>query len=504
MPIYGLTHRKDGQLIQQFAVDLKVSIGKPPDENKNYPTKLDHFFFTTKNSKGEWTEDKKLTEKLQQKYSSKIIKEDHKEYFTPVREFDIFFLSDDTEEIFRTNYEWWTKSECRCRGNGLEAERSVMALTPQQITDMKVDPRKVRRVPWKPCGQPDKDSPGCPELAQKLCKAHGTLHFTLIDRPNIGSVAVYYTTSPKTIRQIGSALDQIKTLTGGRLKGIKFRLRLKPGKSRHPDPKNSEKMIVSTAYFVHIEFQEDDFKGFFQRLMLESVKYEQSRILQATQAKALPPGTIFDSPPIAEVVPLSEAEQAAIIGPEFHPTGEEPEELDTEEEQLTQPAAISEAAEKAATFEKEFEEYADRLQLNKAKKDFILSRFAGDYESSRNFLGRFLKFVVDLGLSIAEADEYLKRGIVNEPWLWETLDAALQKFREAKANAANAAATAGAKAKSRKKETQTQASAPAAPAVTTPPLPPPDQAPVQTVSPEEESSMREPGEDDDDQNWSGF
>ena len=43
--IIGVTHDQDGRVIQRLSVSTKVSIGLPPNGDRNHPTKLDHFVF---------------------------------------------------------------------------------------------------------------------------------------------------------------------------------------------------------------------------------------------------------------------------------------------------------------------------------------------------------------------------------------------------------------------------------------------------------------------------
>ena len=46
--IIGVTHDQDGRVIQRLSVSTKVSIGLPPNGDRNHPTKLDHFVFLRK------------------------------------------------------------------------------------------------------------------------------------------------------------------------------------------------------------------------------------------------------------------------------------------------------------------------------------------------------------------------------------------------------------------------------------------------------------------------
>jgi hypothetical protein len=44
----GVRHDQDGRVVQRLSVSTKVSIGLPPNRDRNHPTKLDHFVFLRK------------------------------------------------------------------------------------------------------------------------------------------------------------------------------------------------------------------------------------------------------------------------------------------------------------------------------------------------------------------------------------------------------------------------------------------------------------------------
>jgi len=95
--IIGLTHTRDLVPIEKLTVITKVSIGEPPTEGRNYPKKLDHFRFQTKDPSGDWIVDDRLDLLLKQKQEGEGADEG-----TPVRSFNIQFVSDDIEQIFAT------------------------------------------------------------------------------------------------------------------------------------------------------------------------------------------------------------------------------------------------------------------------------------------------------------------------------------------------------------------------------------------------------------------
>ena len=169
--IIGVTHNPDGRVIQRLSVSTKVSIGLPPNGDRNHPTKLDHFVFLRKKKAAsgvEWERDPELTQ----------------HYGDGCRELYIMLIDDDIESVFPSSYAWWTASERKCWGDGASATRRTT--------------EKPGGQPWTPCGT------GCPELGAGQCKPSGDLRFVLADFPRLGSVCRIHTSSYRSIRQISS------------------------------------------------------------------------------------------------------------------------------------------------------------------------------------------------------------------------------------------------------------------------------------------------------------
>jgi hypothetical protein len=58
--IIGVSHDQDRRVVQRLCVSTKVSIGLPPNRDRNHPTKLDHFVFLRKKKAAfrvEWAEE---------------------------------------------------------------------------------------------------------------------------------------------------------------------------------------------------------------------------------------------------------------------------------------------------------------------------------------------------------------------------------------------------------------------------------------------------------------
>ena len=85
--IIGVTHDQDGRVVQRLSVSTKVSIGLPPNGDRNHPTKLDHFVFLRKKkaaNRVEWEVDPDLTA----------------HYGEQCREMHIILIDDDIENVF--------------------------------------------------------------------------------------------------------------------------------------------------------------------------------------------------------------------------------------------------------------------------------------------------------------------------------------------------------------------------------------------------------------------
>jgi len=274
MPIFGVTVGEQGEVMQRLAVSTKVAIGQVVTRNgKTYPQKLDHFVFLRKSAKTfEWEPDPELTAK----------------YGAECREFWIILLDDGQENVFRTEYAWWSKTEKKCWGDGRQATRR---------TEQQPDGE-----PWTPCGD------GCPDLENGSCKPSGDLHFVLADFPRLGSVCRLHTSSYRSIRQVHSAIEQIRTVTGGRLAGIRAKLVVRPEKAVYVDGRDKQKK-TTTIYALNLELSAVDMR----KLLAEMTQY--ARLFEQTQ-KLLGTGRKV------EYAEEPEVERAPEISQEFYPAEE--------------------------------------------------------------------------------------------------------------------------------------------------------------------------------------
>jgi hypothetical protein len=270
--IIGVTHDQDGRVVQRLSVSTKVSIGLPPNGDRNHPTKLDHFVFLRKKKSAnrvEWEADPDLT----------------RHYGEQCRELRIILIDDDIENVFPSSYAWWTATERKCWGDGITATRRTA--------------EKLGGQPWTTCGS------GCPELSSGQCKPGGDLRFVLADFPRLGSVCRIHTCSYRSIRQIHSALQEIQTFTGGRLAGITAKLTVRPEEATYFDRKEKRKK-TSSIWALSLEVEGDDMRKLIANLTENALLFAETRKLLGSGGKVL------------EVVE-DEQEQAPEVAAEFYP-----------------------------------------------------------------------------------------------------------------------------------------------------------------------------------------
>jgi len=270
--IIGVTHDQERRVVQRLSVSTKVSIGLPPNGDRNHPTKLDHLVFLRKKKSAnrvEWEADPELT----------------RHYGEQCRELRIILIGDDIDNVFPSSYAWWTAIERKCWGDGVTATRRTA--------------EKPGGQPWTTCGS------GCPELSSGQCKPGGDLRFVLADFPRLGSVCRIHTCSYRSIRQIHSALQEIQTFTGGRLAGITAKLTVRPEEATYFDRKEQRKKTTS-IWALSLEVEGDDMRKLIANLT------ENARLLAETRKLLGSGGKVLE-------VEEDEQEQAPEVAAEFYP-----------------------------------------------------------------------------------------------------------------------------------------------------------------------------------------
>lgn len=270
MAIVGVTVSASGESLQRLAITTKVAIGEVvKTQNGTRPNKLDHFIFLRKGIKLEWEPDPELV----------------KHFGESCREVSIILLDDELENVFRTEYAWWSATEKKCWGDGAKATRRT-----QEAPDGQE---------WEPCGDT------CPELEKNVCKPSGDLYFILADYPRLGAVCRLHTTSYRSVRQIHSALEQIRTVTGGRLAGIRCQLVVRPEKTAYFDAKKDKK-VPTTIYALNIELSAQGMHGLIAKMTENAKLFEQTKKLLGAGRKVE-----FEEEP--------EPERAPDVAQEFYP-----------------------------------------------------------------------------------------------------------------------------------------------------------------------------------------
>lgn len=399
--ILGLTHREDGTVIQRLTIGYKVSIGIPAGDGKNFPQKDDHFHIRAKNASGEWVDDKELMADLCTKNMKPGV---------PLREFDAVFLNDSEgqdnqghwlvpESIFRTELAWWATSEKKCSGDGRIAQRSV-SIIPK--ADQDKHSKGQRYASWTPCGEV------CPDLAEGRCKPSGRLFFIFKDRPIMGSVVEYSTTSYETIGRIQSSLVQIMSVTGGRLRGIPLKVVIRPGKTSYVDPQGKRKS--GTAFFVNIEFRQSDFALLVPKLLEHSAQYSQS--ISAGKRLLSEHINEEDSPIDATIAERSESEVAGEMTSEFFPENRV-EAGHSEVNQGALPRQNDDDAVIASTFV--------ALNLNPAQQGVLAHSLKGDIGEIRKWITAFHAGVQTLKMAPAQIHEFYTRIVLTPDQLPDAL-----------------------------------------------------------------------------------
>jgi hypothetical protein len=255
MAIAGLTHNATGDAIQRLPVSIKVAIGEGPDpkDSKSHPKKLDHFVFKRKKMNGAdvvWEPDPEIT----------------KAYGTNCRDVGIIFMSDNIEDVFKTQLAWWSATECKCSGELVKIElngQSHWQMAAKRRTPAHPDgepwPGNYKKIPEGP----NKDSDampcgdGCADLEAGNCKPSADLYFQLDKYPMLGAVCRLHTTSYTSISQMSSALQQVMEVFGG-LAGVRMMLKVKPAKGAYTDENNKRKSMVKHVLSLELDAQDWD------------------------------------------------------------------------------------------------------------------------------------------------------------------------------------------------------------------------------------------------------
>ncbi len=217
----------------------------------------------------------------------------------------------------------------------------------------------------------------------------------------MGSVAAYSTTSYETIRRIHSSLLQIQSVTGGRLRGIPLKIVVRPGKTRY---EQDGKMKSGIAYFVNIEFREEDYSKLVPALLQQSVQYDRALGAQRRMLSA----NLEDGDVVVEQIP--EAEQAQAMTSEFYP------------DNRTQVAETSKNG--AGADVDKIKDLCGKLGLNAAHTDTLFQVFKGDIDAAGAWLKEFAHGMVKLQATQPMMVELFTKAVIAPGQLAEVIKSA--------------------------------------------------------------------------------
>lgn len=245
-------------------------------------------------------------------------------------EIDIVLLADTPLD---GAYQMWTKSELKCHGDGINAER-VLELAGREWLGVK-PPVSEPELAAEAKARGERFFPvvgrcwtnGCPyarewqgqsgKMNPSPCKPNGDLKFQMLNNIRVGGTAYFHTTGIRSIQYLASCLEDIRALTGGRLKGIPLKMVVRPFRSAHGGQ-------AATQFSVNLEFRADNIEGLRRNLIEQAMKFQQVAQLTAAVLPQLPappqsqlaaPGQDEDAGGAAEED--DEATQAAILNAEF-------------------------------------------------------------------------------------------------------------------------------------------------------------------------------------------
>jgi hypothetical protein len=225
-------------------------------------------------------------------------------------EIDVIFIH---EEPFAASYQFWTATERKCEGDGKVALRSLsLAITDaEKALAAAAERQGEKQFPVSLCwlagcqySKPSGDRPA-------QCRPMGRLLFQLLISPRLGGTAVFNTAGYRSISQIFSSIEILKSTTRGFVTGIPLKMVLSPYRIAH-----AGKLV--TQYAVRLEFRAKSALELKQSLADHAFQY---------QIAGSEPLKLLEGISIREVVtPIQDPEEipAALIAEfEHEPAAEE-------------------------------------------------------------------------------------------------------------------------------------------------------------------------------------
>lgn len=351
LAILGLTHDDTGTALQRLPIAIKVSIGLAPDlaKGRKHPQRLDHFQFLSKAGSDKdfaWEPDASVTKVMTESYGDNP------------RNIDIILLDDSLDNVFRTNYAWWTTAECKCKGDLVQID-GIFKMQGFRRTEKhpegEVWPGKYKYTTGEKKGQPVEEcGDGCPDLEEGKCKPSGDLYFILAKYPMLGAICRIHTTSYRSIRNISNALQQIQNLTGGRLNGMRVMLNVGPEKISYEDDKGKH---TSTGHILNVRIDASSINTLIENMT------ETAKLFQNTRK-------ILGNRRIQIVDDEENPARAREIAGEFYP-GDEPRAL---------PAPVETQNVEERDLEAKARAICEKAGFTKAKTEGMLGQYQGKLE----------------------------------------------------------------------------------------------------------------------------
>ena len=137
---------------------------------------------------------------------------------------------------------------------------------------LQVQPRRRRRA-----SRPNRAAMDVRILKRGAARPQGDLHFILEKFPTFGAVCRLHTTSYRSIRNISNALQQIRSITGGRLGGIRVTLTVAPEKIAYAG--EDGKKHSSTAYILGINLAAETVPKLLEKMTEFAKMFQDTRKL---------------------------------------------------------------------------------------------------------------------------------------------------------------------------------------------------------------------------------
>lgn len=199
------------------------------------PHKIPYFTFLRMNGQGQFVHDFDVIE----------------QHGPTPTEIDVVFL---TEQTFDAAFQMWSSSKLLCEGDGRNARRRIDIAAGQEEKRLAAEANQsgerffpiIEGCFARGCRYARGEKP--------QCKPHGRLYFQLVHSPRIGGACQFDTTGYRSIAQLASSLEQVRSVTGrgspdlGTVAGIPMKLVLRPYRVQHQGQS-------SIQYGVSLEFR---------------------------------------------------------------------------------------------------------------------------------------------------------------------------------------------------------------------------------------------------------